>query len=170
METIKYKLSRKKKEFLQNMQEYLDTKLYFYGSIQRFDYIDNISDIDICIFTDNMDSTILSLQQYLNVEKKHIKKFYINSKQRKIMGGYKVFYKNTFIKTEISIYETKNKEEVLQDFINTIYMPYFYSIILLILKYMNSVIPIPYHTLKHKIINLYKKEPNTYFFVTLENK
>ena len=73
METIKYKLSKKKIEFLQNMQEYLDTKLYFYGSIQRFDYIDNVSDIDICIFTDNMDSTILSLQQYLNVEKKYIK-------------------------------------------------------------------------------------------------
>ena len=65
METIKYKLSKKKTEFLQNMQEYLNTKLYFFGSIQRADYIDNVSDIDVCIFTDNMDSTLLSLQQYL---------------------------------------------------------------------------------------------------------
>jgi predicted nucleotidyltransferase len=170
METIKYKLSRKKNEFLQNMQEYLNTKLYFYGSIQRFDYIDNVSDIDICIFTDNMDSTILSLQQYLNVERKLIKKFYISSQNRKITNGYKVFYKNTFIKIEISIYENRDKEEVLNDFINIIYMPYFYSIILLILKYMNMILPIPYHSLKKKLINLYKKEPDTYFFVTFENK
>ena len=46
------------------MQEYLDTKLYFYGSVQRNDYIDNVSDIDICIFSDNIDSTILKVQQY----------------------------------------------------------------------------------------------------------
>jgi len=170
METIKYKLSKKKKDFLQSMQEYLDTKLYFYGSVQRADYIDDVSDIDICIFTDNIDSSILSLQHYLNVERKYIKKFYINSQDKKIMSGYKIFYRNSFIKLEISIYDNKYKEDVLQDLINVIYIPYFYSIILLILKYINIAIPIPYNSLKKKILNLYKKESNTYFFITLENK
>lgn len=170
METIKSKLSKKKKDFLQSMQEYLDTKLYFYGSVQRADYIDDVSDIDICIFTDNIDSSILSLQHYLNVERKYIKKFYINSKYRKLVTGYKLFYRQSFIKLEISIYDNKYKEDVLQDLINVIYIPYFYSIILLILKYINIAIPIPYNYLKKKILNLYKKESNTYFFITLENK
>ena len=170
METIKYKLSRQKNEFLQNMQKYLDTTIYFYGSIQRFDYIDDVSDIDICIFSDNMESSIISLQQYLNVEKKYIKKFYVNSNNRKVLNGYKVFYKQPFIKLEISIYHDKNKETVLKDIINVIYIPYFYSIILLMIKYINMVFPIPYRYLKKKILNLYKKEPNTYFFITLENK
>lgn len=168
METIKYKLSTKKIEFLQNMQEYLDTSLYFFGSIQRFDYIDNVSDIDICIFTDNMDSTILSLQQYLNVDKKNIKRFYIKSKNTQIKNGYKVFYKNSFIKLEISIYDNKYKEDILEELISIIYIPYFYSIILLILKYIHIVFPIPYKFLKDTLINLYKKEPNTYFFITLK--
>jgi len=170
METIKYKLSKKKKEFLQNMQEYLDTKLYFYGSVQRLDYIDNVSDIDVCIFTDNMDSTILSLQQYLNVERKYIKKFYINSLDKKIMSGYKIYYRNSFIKLEISIYDEKYKEDVLYQLTTLINMPYYYTILLLILKYVNIVIPIPYRSLKNNLLNFYKRESNTYFFITLENK
>jgi hypothetical protein len=152
------------------MEEYLDTTLYFFGSIQRVDYIDNISDIDICIFTDNIDSSILSLQQYLNIEKKNIKQFYIKSRNKQIRNGYKLFYKNSFIKLEISIYDNKYKKNVLEELINVIYIPYFYSIILLILKYINIVFPIPYKFLKDKIINLHKKEPNTYFFITLKNK
>ena len=170
METIKYKLSKEKIDFLQTMREYLDTPLYFYGSIQRLDYIDNISDIDVCIFTDNIESLILSLQQYLNVEKKHIKKFYINSLNKPLMDGYKLFYENSIIKLEISIYESKYKENVLKDLLTIIYIPNFYSIIILILKYIHMVFPIPYKYLKKKLINTYKREPNTYFFITLKNK
>jgi hypothetical protein len=170
MEQIKYKLSNKKKQFLQNMQEYLDTKLYFYGSIQRMDYIDDVSDIDVCMFTDNMDSTLLHLTQYLNIDSNSIKKFYIKTKVTSLVNGYKINYKNPFIKLEICIYHNKNKENVLQEFINIIYIPYFYSFILLILKYINMILPIPYRTIKQKLINSYKKESNTYFFITLKNK
>jgi hypothetical protein len=170
MEQIKYKLSNKKKQFLQNMQQYLDTKLYFYGSIQRIDYIDDVSDIDVCIFTDNMDSTLLKIKQYLNIDSNSINKFYIKTKVTSLVNGYKINYKNSFIKLEICIYDNKHKENVLQEFINIIYIPYFYSLILLILKYINMVIPIPYRDIKQKIINGYKQESNTYFFITLKNK
>lgn len=168
METIKYKLSQPKIEFLQNMQEYLDTKLYFYGSIQRYDYIDNLSDIDICVFTDNVDTIILNIQQYLNVDKKYIKKFYVKTQNKQIKNGHKIFYKNSFIKIEISIYENKYKEHILEELNQGIYIPYFYSIIILMLKYIHMVVPIPYTSLKRNLINSYKKEPNTYFFVTLK--
>ena len=153
METINYKLSKPKIEFLQNMQEYLDTKLYFYGSIQRYDYIDNVSDIDICIFTDNVDNSILNIQQYLSVDKKYIKKFYVKTQNKEIKNGYKIFYKNSFIKIEISIYETKYKESILEELNQGIYIPYFYSIIILILKYINMFFPIPYTSLKRNYSN-----------------
>ena len=53
METTKNELPYKLKRFFYKLENDLDTKLYFYGSIQRNDYVAGKSDIDVSIFTDN---------------------------------------------------------------------------------------------------------------------
>lgn len=66
----KNKLPDSTTNFLNNLSEYLQTPLYFYGSIQRYDYFPGKSDIDIDIFTDNEKSTISKLSNYLQIDKK----------------------------------------------------------------------------------------------------
>ena len=93
MEKTKNKLSENQKLFFKNLSKYLNTKLYFYGSIQRFDFFKNKSDIDVCIFTDNMQTTKSKLASFLNISKKKFKKFIYNlHKTNKIVKGEKLEY------------------------------------------------------------------------------
>jgi predicted nucleotidyltransferase len=52
MEYTKNKLPIKTHKFLNKLSNYLDTKLYFYGSVQRLDFFTNQSDIDILVDLD----------------------------------------------------------------------------------------------------------------------
>jgi predicted nucleotidyltransferase len=58
METTKNNLPENVKNFFNDLRKYLDTKLLFYGSVQRSDYFPESSDIDVDIFTDNVGSTM----------------------------------------------------------------------------------------------------------------
>ena len=49
METTKNQLTPYESNFFNKLKIYLDTPLYFYGSIQRDDYKSGYSDIDIDI-------------------------------------------------------------------------------------------------------------------------
>jgi len=66
METTKNDLPQDIKQFFYKLSDYLDTKLLYYGSVQRSDYVPGKSDIDVDIFTDNPDSLITKLQHFLN--------------------------------------------------------------------------------------------------------
>ena len=70
METTKNDLPPNTKKFFYNLSEYLDTKLLYYGSVQRSDYVPGKSDIDVVIFTDNEFSLMNKLQHYLHLNKK----------------------------------------------------------------------------------------------------
>ena len=92
------------KKFFYELQDYLDEDLYFYGSVNRSDYVHGKSDIDIAIFTDNENSIMSKLQHYLHAPKKAFDKIV-----RKIEGtmiyGYKIkCEKYIDSKCEISIY------------------------------------------------------------------
>ena len=94
METTKHKLPNDVQLFLTNLKHYLDLPLYFYGSIQRHDFI-NGSDLDVDIFTDNESSTIQKLSHYLNRPKSHFKKTiakYNNDPTHTIIYGHKFQY------------------------------------------------------------------------------
>ena len=93
METTKNKLTHEEIVFFQNIKIILDTRLYFYGSIQRYDYLSPYSDIDVDIFTNDENSTIIKLQNYLNVKKKDFKKtLCLMFKSNIIIPGYKLKY------------------------------------------------------------------------------
>ena len=63
-------LSEKAHTFFYELQDYLDndfnTEMYFYGSVQRFDYFPGQSDIDIGILTDNEYSVMNKMQHFLS--------------------------------------------------------------------------------------------------------
>jgi hypothetical protein len=138
METTKNALSPYETIFFTRLGNYLETPMYFFGSIQRRDYFPKSSDIDVDIFTDNEQSTILKMQHFLNLEKYKFKKFvYRLEKSQKMVHGYKVSYKEKerpmFI--EFSIYNERFKEAVLEEHRRKIQLPFIISILLTILKY-----------------------------------
>ena len=69
METTNNKLTSEQMKFFKKLSNYLDTKLYYYGSIQRKDYFPGTSDIDVCIFTDNNTETKYKLISFLGLKK-----------------------------------------------------------------------------------------------------
>jgi len=158
METPKNKLTPKEKQFLDGLRDYLDTKLFYYGSIQRDDYIPGKSDVDINIFTDNTDSTISKLQHYLHVQRKEFQKIVWKIyKPNKLVTGYKLKYKNSFINLEISVYNIKYKQIIIDDHNSKLSLPFISYCILHILKllfYRLNIIPASvYIYIKRKIFS-----------------
>ena len=164
MECIKNKLPTKTQDFLNKMKEYLDTKLYFYGSVQRLDFIENNSDIDICIFTDNTQTMIHKLSSYLHIDKKKIQKIFLNiknnSKNYEIIYCYKVAYKNPKLdlNLEITICNEKYKKNILYHHNKGINLPIYIVSLLFILKvlyYYFNIFPFKYyHKCKTIIIDI----------------
>ena len=160
METTKNKLSDYEENFFLKLSNYLDTKLYFYGSIQRNDYFPGSSDIDVDVFSDNMTTTISKLQHFFGVKKSEFKKIvYKVRTSNKIIHGYKYKYNDPLNKlnTEFSIYDEKYKDIVLLEHSSRIIIPFYISWMLIILKYLYyniGIIPKKiYYYLKNKVID-----------------
>jgi hypothetical protein len=173
MEQTKNEMPPYAKVFFKKLSNYLNTKMYFFGSIQRYDYIPNFSDIDVDIFTDNFNSTIIKLQSFLNLNRTDFKHFIYNlHKSKKIVYGYKVEYEdkiNNFT-TEISIYNEKNKEEVLKEHQYKIFIPFYISYLLYFVKFLYYKLHILpkklFKKLKNVIINYMVDGSGVEFVVT----
>lgn len=131
--TIKNKLTLPEQIFVENLSMYIDKTIYFYGSILRSDYMKGKSDIDIDIFTDNSSSTIQKICNLLNIKKYEFKKFILKI-DNTIVNGYKIKYKAEFINTEISVYDEKYKNIILQEHNIAYNLPLYASIALFIIK------------------------------------
>ena len=161
METTKNKLSPYANLFFSKLSNYLETPLYYFGSIKRSDYFPESSDIDVDIFTENEQSTMIKMQYLLNLEKHKFKKFvYRLGKSKKMVHGYKVKYKepDQSLKVEFSIYNEKYKALVLEEHRRKIILPFYVSYLLILLKYLYydfGILPKPfYKDLKKFLINV----------------
>ena len=139
METTKNAMPEYNNIFFEKLKNYLDTTIYFFGSVQRDDYFPKSSDIDVAIFTDNINSTIVKLQSFLKVENKEFKKFvwrlnYDNS----LVKGYKIMYKDLEhdLIVEISIYDEKYKQSILNEHNGKSVLPFYSTCALVIIKYL----------------------------------
>jgi phage-related protein len=173
METTKNEMSEYEKHFFNKLSNYLDTKIYFYGSIQRADYFSKSSDIDVDIFTDNEKSTIIKLQNILNLPRSSFNKFvYKLHKTNQLVHGYKVEYidsVNNFT-TEISIYNEKDKYGVLYEHLSKTFLPFYVTFLLLILKtlyYNIQILPKKIYKYLKRIIMNYMVEGEDSEFVTM---
>ena len=143
METTKNELPKHTKRFFNQLSDYLDTKLLYYGSVQRSDYIAGKSDIDVDVFTDNEYSLMAKMQHYLHVSKKDFKKVAWIISDRPIYG-YKLKYENQKegINAEFSIYNEKFKDSVLGEHNSQKMLPFYVSFLLYILKFFYYQFPL----------------------------
>jgi predicted nucleotidyltransferase len=161
METTKNKMSDFAENFFKKLSKYLDTKLYFFGSIQRADYIPESSDIDVDVFTDNENSTIIKVQNFLGIKRSDIKHFtlYTNTSY-KMVSGHKLKYedkKNNF-QFELCIFNEKYKDIVLKDHNFKVGLPFYVSFFLIIIKtlyYRLGILPKPIYYYCKKILMNY---------------
>ena len=137
METTKNKLSENAEHFFQELSSYLETPLYFYGSVQRSDYFPGKSDIDVDIFTDNESSAMTKMQHFLHVKRTDFKKFVWRlNHNNKMIYGYKIMFKNPEkgFNTEFSISNEKIKSDILKEHNNKTVIPFYISWFLVLLK------------------------------------
>lgn len=134
-EKIQKKLSENQKIFLNALSNYIDDEIYLYGSISRFDYIPEKSDLDVDIFIDNEYSVIQKLCNFLDLKKEQFQKV-IYKIDNVIVNGYKSKYENKDknLKVELSIYNQKNKELVMKQHNKAKDLPYIILVLLYILK------------------------------------
>lgn len=134
MNKIRNDFPRNVKDFFIKLQNYIDTDLYFYGSVNRNDYIHNQSDIDIAIFTDNEDAIISKLQHFLHVKKNDFKKL-VWKLHGEIIYGYKIKCDEFInLKCEIAIYNNEFKDVILADMKRDNVLPLHVWCLLFILK------------------------------------
>jgi len=176
METTRNELPIKLKRFLRKLSDYLDTPLYYYGSIQRKDYVAGQSDIDVSIFADNEHSIIAKMCHYLRVKRNEFKTIIIKNSDG-IVYGYKIKYqteskndKGEPIVCEFAIYNTIFKIPLMEFYHKINNVPIFILILLYILKQVFYVFPIiskkKYTDIKNYIFaDLYLKIKERQFFV-----
>lgn len=157
MNRIRNDFPQKLKEFFINLQNYLDTDLYFYGSVNRSDYVHGKSDIDVAIFTENEYSTMTKLQHYLHVKRNAFDKV-VWKLEGKIIYGYKIKCdKHINSKCEIAIYNESFKDILLPEISSYNTTPFHVSILLFMLKSIYYTIPLlsskTYMTYKRYIFN-----------------
>jgi len=153
MNNIRSDLPKKDKDFFYKLSDYLDTDLYFYGSVTRSDYIHKKSDIDVAIFTDNEYSMISKLQHFLHVKRDAFEKV-VWKLHEKVLYGYKIKCgKYIDINCEIAIYNNEYKEPIINDMNKCNIMPFYIQLPLFFLKLIHYTIPI----LPYKIYNYYKR-------------
>lgn len=170
MNTIRDDFPKEVKDFFKRLENYLDTELYFYGSVNRPDYVHGKSDIDVGIFTDNEYSVMNKLQHFLHVKRDAFDKvvWKINGK---VIYGYKIKCDNYIdIKCEIAIYNNDFKETILKEIIQYNSVPPYIAILLFILKTLHYTFPIisskTYMVYKRFIFNvLLLNKKNTVFFL-----
>jgi hypothetical protein len=174
METTKNELSPFEKVFFQKLSEYLNEPIYFYGSIQRDDYFPQLCDIDIDIFSYNEKDIVLKLQNFLNLERSDFKKFvYKIHKTNVLVDGYKTIYtdKKNKLNVEISVFNEKFKDAILVEHKSKFNMPYYITSILILLKILHynfSILPVFYYSKFKKILTNTLFDGNKSEFVVIE--
>lgn len=151
MDVVKTRLTQNEEIFFESLSLYIDKEIYFYGSIQRPDYVKGKSDIDIDIFTDNESSTVEKLCSFLGIKKSEFRKI-VYKINNVMIYGFKTKYTDETkkINVEISVYNDKYKNVVLYDHNNCRYLPFYITIALFIIKFF-------YYTLGIMPDKLYKR-------------
>lgn len=161
--------------FFINLQNYLETDLYFYGSVNRSDYVHGKSDIDVAIFTDNEYSTMTKLQHFLHVKRNAFDKI-VWKLEGKLIYGYKIkCNKYTNSRCEIAIYNNDFKKVLLNEMKTYNKIPFYITILLFILKTLYYTFPIlspqTFATYKRFIFNkMLTNKKNSVFLILKENK
>jgi hypothetical protein len=166
MEPTYNELPEKLKHYLMNLSNYVDSHIYFFGSIQRLDYLPGISDIDCVLFVENEKSTTHKLAHFLQIDPIKIKKVFFF--KDKYATGYKVKFIHDDIKVELIIYNEIYKDVILE--FQYIKMSPIIAYILYILKVCFYKLEILSYDVFKNIKNTILCRYGTHIFIVVPNK
>ncbi len=172
------RLSNKSNNILHGVEQYLDKPIFMYGSVQRYDYVLNRSDIDVDIFTDNETQTSVRLQHYLNIPKNRVSRIILKiDDSDTVITGTKMTYvaqNSESGSIEFMIFDCKYKTEVLNFHLSKCVIPMFATVILVILKfayYRMRIIPIDYFkNIKNYVMNNCMRNNKNATFIKYKNR
>lgn len=115
METTRNPLTPQQKSFFLSLRNFLDTPVYYFGSIQRLDYIPGYSDIDALVFTDNFSEMKYKLTTFLKKDSSDFKRI-VKHVGNQVFVGYKIFFKDPIqsVLAEITVFANKDKDLYLK--------------------------------------------------------
>ena len=171
METTKNKLRDNENAFFYRLKNSLETPIYYYGSIQRSDYIPGKSDIDVDIFTVDEKSMMIKLANFLKIDISKFQTVIWRLKNNTLITGYKTMYHDpsgTF-NVEFSIYNEKYKKEILEEHNKKFQLNFLAKLALYILKtiyyQLNIIDRSSYAYLKKKILSYGTNSPDDDFLI-----
>jgi len=141
MEHTYNKLPEREQTFLTQLSAYIGIPLLYFGSVQRNDYFKGYSDVDIDVFTENEQSTLTKMQQFMKMPSRKFKKvaWRLNHNKR-IVYGYKIMYKDPEFVLEFSVYNNKFKEDILVEHLKKTVLPWYCTFLLIIIKTLYYVL------------------------------
>jgi hypothetical protein len=196
LEEVKDKLSENQYDYFVQLQEQIDLPLYFLGSITRCDYIKGKSDLDIEVFTDNLNSIVLKIEYLFDYyQRKTNRKFIVFEISNIPISGYKYYFKDKQrdVSFDFTIYNKACKNSVLHHRIIEKNLPYLLSIFLVMIKilyyHLSIISNTTYSYIKKyfwrlynpeksisntlsedEYINYYNSQTNRDFLVKIKNK
>lgn len=154
MDDIKDKLGDDNYYLLRELQEYIGSELIFFGSIKRCDFIKENSDIDIAIISDNINSTLKKLQNFLDMPDNKIRKIVQKIPNKNgIIYGYKTNCERQDISLEIIIYNDKYRSDIMEHIHKINNLPFYILLPLIILKFFYYKL----HIISKDVLNFFKK-------------
>lgn len=157
-------------EFCNKIRVATSLPIYFYGSIQRLDYIQDHSDVDVFMFSPNVDETVQTIRYLMNNQSFKLKKVVYNAPHTSsFIYGYKI--KNKAANMEMSIFPLSYQSIILTENEKKTNLPLFVVYLLMILKYMYYRMGILssslFKTIKNYLLNnVYK---SSIIFATMYN-
>jgi hypothetical protein len=165
METTKNPLTYEQRQFFSTVAPYIGLPFYYFGSIQRSDYIPGISDIDVDIFSPQPEKIARRLAYMLQGPYVSLKRVWWKMEDPfggdpTEIKGYKVKYKRPVIegatreqlKVEFSIYDENVKHLVLKKHREQMFVSPYVSTLLLFMKWAFRKNWI-YHAVKKQLLS-----------------
>ena len=113
------KLTQEQYDYLVALEQFTNSKIHFFSSIERDDYFIGKSDIDVYFITPNVDDTLFKIKKFINNPNQkayHAKwntKFTIdNLPQEYTFEGLCIKLDNRIIQLDINIYDEKYRQNL----------------------------------------------------------
>jgi predicted nucleotidyltransferase len=154
MEDIRQKIGDDNYYFLNSLQEHIGNELLFFGSIKRCDFIQENSDVDIAIISDNVNSTLKKLQNFLGLHDNKIRKIIQKiPNKNSVIYGYKTNCERDDISLEIVIYDEKYRKDIMVHIDKINNLPFYILFPLMVIKIFYYKL----HIISKDFLNLIKK-------------
>ena len=156
---VAHKLTPEQLIFFLKLNNILNGRLQFFGSIARKDFTIGKSDVDVQIFSENSQSDLLILSHFLQENGVDFISRFVKFKPNPLytISGFKHTIKSPF-KSDILVFDANNEDILTMQYKRAIVIPFVYLLLLKILKMclkINLISQETFVSLKRKIWNYY---------------